>query len=1083
MHPVLRTTSALGLLVFLLSATASLQGAPQARHPARAKAVQELERSLGIVGACKTDPGSGAVRRLRFVSLETGRGLPDQAARGFLERHREAFGLLRGDCGMAETGVATSTAGHHVRYRQTLRGLPVLDADILVDLDHEGRVQDLASDSLPDLELTTGRCTVDGTRAIRIARAHLSVQGALRADAAVSAVACPISTAVARPAWRVTLPAVSPLGDWEVLVDQENGRVLKVRNLLRHVRGTGRVFDPNPVVATQNTGLRDNNDLDSAIPSGAYSTVPLENLDGSGMLRGLYVNAFSRLVSTSEVPIGSITRASEPTLQFNYGRSNKFFEEVQAYYHLDRAQRFIQGTLGFSNVMNWQLSVNVHAFPDDNSYYSPNSKSLIFGEGGVDDAEDADVLLHEYGHAIQDDQVPGFGSTSQAQAMGEGFGDIFAALLLSAQGQAFNTPVVADWDATGYSTANPPALRRVDDLRWNEQLRTLEEYVKTYPRDVVGEEHRDGEIWSHALWAIRNQIGGAGAGDRTLLKLILESHFRLLPSATFADGANAILAADSALNGGANIATIRSVFVARGLLSSSGGPVVAGISPRSGLNDRATSAIITGFGFTGATAVSLSGARNVSLSPFTVLSDSQLSVNIPAGLPTGSYLVNVTTPAGTGSGPARFLADDHPDAAADVRAADRFPPGSVAGGNISDGGDLDFFAFPAAGGNQYTIETNAGTDLDTVLSVYLPDGLTELGSNDDISTSNHHSRLTTTVPSSGTYYVSVRGYDARVTGTYTVTASGAGGVDLRVESLTGPSTVVAGQPVSMHLDVWNSGNTSASGIRVGLYAAPSSAPETELGFSVWSQVIAVLPGNGHTTFDPSGVLFTETLVPGTYRLTALVDSAAAIPELDETNNSRRLQGDLAVSSPRPTGSFTLSAPAGLSIVALARQPLSATGKLYTAANLAAELGSPFVMWLVADAAGDPSFRSYIPGLTLGEPEPLTGSRGYFVNLTEARQTTLDGLDWPDGTERIRLMRGVNVVAYPFGVPASETPELLLQRTAAAYLGFVEDSAYPEDRFKTLLPGSSKTGMTLRAGRGYLLVVPSPVSEPISLPRP
>ncbi len=1070
MHPVLRITNTLGLLVFLFSTATSLQGAPPARHPARAKAVRELERSLGIAGACKTDPGSGAVRRLRFVSLETGRGLPDQAARGFLERHREAFGLLRGDGGMAETRVATSAAGNHVRYRQTLRGLPVLDADIVVDLDREGRVQALASDSLPDLELATGPCTVDGTRAIRIARAHLSVQGALRADAAFSAVACPISTAVARPAWRVTLPAVSPLGDWEVLVDQANGRVLKVRNLLRRVRGTGRVFDPNPVVATQNTALRDNNDLDSAVPAGAYSTVPLENLDGSGMLRGLYVNAFSRLVSTSEVPIGSITRASEPTLQFNYGRSNKFFEEVMAYYHLDRAQRFIQGTLGFDNVMNWQLSVNVHAFPDDNSYYSPNSKSLIFGEGGVDDAEDADVLLHEYGHAIQDDQVPGYGSNSEGQAMGEGFGDIFAVLFLSAQGQTFNTPVVADWDATGYSVANPPALRRVDG-------------AKIFRQDWVGEEHRDGEIWSGALWAIRNLIGGAGVGDRTLLKLILQSHFSLLPSATFADGANAILAADSALNGGVNIATMRSVFVARGLLSSSGGPVVAGISPRTELNDRATSALINGFGFTGATAVSLSGAQNVSLSPFTVLSDSQLSVNIPSALPTGSYLVNVTTPAGTGSGPARFLADDHPDAAANVRAADRFPPGSVAGGNIGDGGDRDYFAFPAAGGNQYTIETNAGTDLDTVLTVYRPDGLTELGSNDDISTSDHHSRVTTTVPSSGTYYVSVRGYDARVTGTYTVTAGGAGGVDLRIESLTGPSTVVAGQSVSMHLDVWNSGNTNASSIQVGLYAALSSAPESELGFLAWSQVIAVLPGNGHTTFDPSGVLFTETLVPGSYRLTAVVDSAAAIPELDETNNSRRLSGDLAVSSPRPTGSFALSAPAGLSIVALARQPLSAIGKLYTAADLATELGSPFVTWLAPDAAGDPVFRSYIPGLTLGEPEPLSGSRGYFVNLTQARQTTLDGMDWPDGTERIRLMRGVNVVAYPFGVPATETPELLLQRTAAAYLGFVEDSAYPEERFKTLLPGSSKTGMTLQAGRGYLLVVPSPVSEPISLPRP
>ena len=31
------------------------------------------------------------------------------------------------------------------------------------------------------------------------------------------------------------------------------------------------------------------------------------------------------------------------------------------------------------------------------------------GTGGVDDAEDPEVIWHEYGHAIQDDQVPGCG--------------------------------------------------------------------------------------------------------------------------------------------------------------------------------------------------------------------------------------------------------------------------------------------------------------------------------------------------------------------------------------------------------------------------------------------------------------------------------------------------------------------------------------------------------------------------------------------------------------------------------------------------------------------------------------------------
>ena len=34
----------------------------------------------------------------------------------------------------------------------------------------------------------------------------------------------------------------------------------------------------------------------------------------------------------------------------------------------------------------------------DNSSYSPGTGRLQFGEGGVDDAEDSDVVHHELGH-------------------------------------------------------------------------------------------------------------------------------------------------------------------------------------------------------------------------------------------------------------------------------------------------------------------------------------------------------------------------------------------------------------------------------------------------------------------------------------------------------------------------------------------------------------------------------------------------------------------------------------------------------------------------------------------------------------
>ena len=53
---------------------------------------------------------------------------------------------------------------------------------------------------------------------------------------------------------------------------------------------------------------------------------------------------------------------------------------------------------------------------------------IKLGKGGVDDAEDAEVILHEYGHAIQDSQqVPfGYGASLEAGSIGEGFADYWA---------------------------------------------------------------------------------------------------------------------------------------------------------------------------------------------------------------------------------------------------------------------------------------------------------------------------------------------------------------------------------------------------------------------------------------------------------------------------------------------------------------------------------------------------------------------------------------------------------------------------------------------------------------------------------
>src|SRR5262249_35677232 len=155
------------------------------------------------------------------------------------------------------------------------------------------------------------------------------------------------------------------------------------------------------------------------IPTEAYITVTLPGLKAGGVLDGPFVST-KRIVNW----IKRINR------KFIFKRNNRAFKEVMVYFHIDRVQRHLQ-QMGFNNVLNRPIEVNIDGTTEDNSFYSPSTKALTFGTGGVDDAEDADIILHEYGYAVQDDQVPGFGASHEGGSMGEGFGDFLAASFFS----------------------------------------------------------------------------------------------------------------------------------------------------------------------------------------------------------------------------------------------------------------------------------------------------------------------------------------------------------------------------------------------------------------------------------------------------------------------------------------------------------------------------------------------------------------------------------------------------------------------------------------------------------------------------
>jgi zinc metalloprotease ZmpB len=305
--------------------------------------------------------------------------------------------------------------------------------------------------------------------------------------------------------------------------------------------GSGTVFLPNPVAELQDQTLTDQKDADYAALAPAYHAVVLTNLDGSGYLVGDWANVRNETGNP----------AYSATNEFNYRRDDDRFEQVMAYYWVTQAQKYIQ-SLGFGTTLRpvnmESQDIRINQWGQDNSYSWDKHDILRFGKGGVDDAEDAEVILHEYGHAIHDSQVIGFGVDAESGGIGEGFGDYWAVTVSNVIAPTPDAPCVADWDSISYTSTVPHCLRRVDTN-------------KHYPEDLGDRVHANGLIWSRALWDIRQALGHVLADT-----VILEAQFSFAPDTSMPAAAEATVAAAQQLYGNNAANVVQNAFEARGIL-------------------------------------------------------------------------------------------------------------------------------------------------------------------------------------------------------------------------------------------------------------------------------------------------------------------------------------------------------------------------------------------------------------------------------------------------------------------------------------------------------------------------------------
>ena len=228
------------------------------------------------------------------------------------------------------------------------------------------------------------------------------------------------------------------------------------------------------------------------------------------------------------------------------------------YFWVNQAQEYLQ-SLGFGStlpgIVNQPFSVKINQFGGDNCYLTEKPYRIRLGKGGVDDAEDAEVIVHEYGHAAHESQVPGFGSSDDVGAIGESFGDYLAVTVGLAAADQYDWPVAAnpacpmDWDSTSYTDA-PHCIRKFD---------------ANLQATVEGGVHFRSQVWSQALWEIR--LGYVAMGKTTAAwdTTLIDSQFAYATDTSFSAAAKATYDNALARDGEAAAQLVKERFAARGI--------------------------------------------------------------------------------------------------------------------------------------------------------------------------------------------------------------------------------------------------------------------------------------------------------------------------------------------------------------------------------------------------------------------------------------------------------------------------------------------------------------------------------------
>jgi Zn-dependent metalloprotease len=470
----------------------------------------------GVEMLVATDDGN-SLSSLRGTLSSPLSGDPVKAAREYLKEHSTLFNLpknQRNDSVKLVKNLSTKYATH-IGFQMEIDGIPVKDAKIELHLDTD-KVVTLANGSFPTINDITNSINLSKYQAIGMAKQAARVTK-MRAVPTAELALIPNNRGQATIAYVARIAADEPLGDYEVIVDAENGRLISYSNQMNFNTGTGALYATNPIRCD-------------------ITKEPLKNLT-TNTLTGKWVKVVNEKAATS-------VNAENTHI---YTPESTHFEEVGMYYYVNTIHDFF-ASLGHTGMNKAITAVVHHRDKYDNAYFSPWQNKICFGDGDRFNclAREAAITYHEYSHAVLN-SITYLAYSGESGAINEGQADYFACSVTE-------DPELGEWVC---AKMNRPYLRiLVNDLH--------------YPENIEGEVHADGKIWGATLWDIRTAIGKSAAD-----LLIHNSHFYLNGSQPkFIDGFNALITADKNLYDGKYQKELQAVFTKRGIVAKSYGGIV-----------------------------------------------------------------------------------------------------------------------------------------------------------------------------------------------------------------------------------------------------------------------------------------------------------------------------------------------------------------------------------------------------------------------------------------------------------------------------------------------------------------------------